>query len=73
MLDLNALTGNVVRRDGTPVPRLYASVNDASHRTLSGQLLEARSLGGTDVFLSVVDLPLSRLPGPVGTQLAVRS
>lgn len=72
--DLNSVLGNIVRRDGAPVPHVHVIFNDTGHATYGGHLLEATCHITMEIFLSASPLALSRVkhPGKPATQIVCR-
>ena len=58
--DLNVVCGNLTWLDQEPWPHVHAVFNDASHKTISGHVLEARCHITTELFLSTNSLELHR-------------
>ncbi len=64
IFDLSMILGNIVRRDGEPVPHVHAVFNDPSHATYSGHIIEATCHITMEIFLSTCPFTLERVKVP---------
>ena len=62
--DLDSIIGNITRRDGAPAAHVHVIFNDASHKTYSGHLIEARYHITMEIFLAATALRLYRVKQP---------
>jgi uncharacterized protein len=71
ILDVSSITGGLVRRHGAPAAHIHAVVNDDSHATYSGHVIDAVCHITAELFL-VTDTPILervKLPGYPATRI----
>jgi predicted DNA-binding protein with PD1-like motif len=74
IFDVSVITGNVVARDDKLVAHIHAVMNDPSHVTYSGHVIEAICHITMELFLSTSRLELERvkLPNCAATRIVAR-
>jgi predicted DNA-binding protein with PD1-like motif len=64
IFDLSVVMGNIVRRDGVPVPHVHAVFNDTRHNTISGHIIEITCHITMEIFMSTAPFSLKRVKVP---------